>query len=152
MRYTFDFEFVEGNPCHPISLGIAEVDGYRRFYAEWPNAEELANSNQWLGTNVLPYLDADCRFNSAEEIATAIKEFLGEGEYELYASYGAYDFFLLSQALGGFQGCPKNFPYTYRDTAHMDLPRVEVCGVDHNALMDALTIRRAILTKEGKCR
>lgn len=199
-QYVFDFEFVEGNPCLPISMGIIQVHTeyrqaacgswpcqatatqecphdppvhslVREGYWEWPDAWEKSGTNEWLMQNVRPRLEmrrsrlpavdalmpwsrlrqvaARAEFIAREEgrIAAEVRQWLGDGKYELIASYGAYDFFLLSQLLGGFQGCPKNFPYTYRDAVHMDLPRVGQVGAEHNALADARTIRAAILAK-----
>ena len=170
-EYILDCEFVPGNPLLPISLALVQVapvpppsgggnccynppcnrdrqwadwertGGVRSLYVEWPNAKELAVSNDWLKANVLPGLTGQ----TTQDIPARIRELLGpKGDYELLASYGAYDFFLLSETLGGFAS--SGLPYTYREMAHMNLPRVERQGEkDHNALDDCLLLRRALL-------
>lgn len=147
-RVIFDFEFVSGNPCLPISVGLTDVDTGAELYLEWPQAEERASANAWLAENVKPHLDPQAR-RSEEEIERAIRAFLFEGtvELQLYASYGAYDFFLLSETLGGF--LRSGLPYTYTDLAHLNLPRIVRQGErNHHALDDVRLLARAFRAKE----
>lgn len=146
-QIIFDFEFVEGNPCLPISLGMLELESGSEFYAEYPDAVELANSSEWLRSNVAPHLDADSssRYGSVGTLAANVRKFLGNGPIELIAECGAYDFFLLSQTLGGFQHSPANFPYTYTDTWLFTLPLVDSSmHVEHHALEDCKVLRMRI--------
>lgn len=143
---VFDFEFVPGNPCLPISVALVDVSSQNSMYLEWPQAKERANANEWLAANVAPHLDPRSRFDE-DQIEASIRSFLRVTERDhltLYASYGAYDFFLLSETLGGFSR--SGLPYTYVDMAHMGLPRVErLPGErDHNAMDDVRLLVRAL--------
>jgi len=135
-----DFEFVEGNPCLPISVGLARENSNETFYAEFPDAMQLATSSDWLTDNVSVHLEvAKFQAPSLEYIKAGVIEFLGTDEYELMALCGAYDFFLLSQLLGGLQNSPPNFPRTYFDLAHLPLTNLERTGYrEHHALDDCL--------------
>lgn len=148
-RVVFDFEFVPGNPCLPISVALEDVDSGNTLYCEWPEAEARANSNPWLAANVAPHLDAEAR-SDEPYIAAAIRKFLRIGkladrdDLQLYASCGAYDFFLLSETLGGFSR--SGLPYTYYEMAHMGLPEVDRLPgeAEHNALADVAQLARAL--------
>lgn len=142
-RVIFDFEFIPGNPCLPISVGLTDVDTEAELYLEWPQAEERASANAWLAENVKPYLDPQAR-RSEEEIEQSIRSFLFDGttELKLYASYGAYDFFLLSETLGGFER--SGLPYLYHELELMDMPSVDRQGErNHHALDDVRLLARA---------
>jgi len=150
-RVVFDFEFVPGNPCLPISVGMVNVDTGQELYVEWPAAPLRARSNPWLAENVAPYLSNYMAQRSEAEIESSIREFLSVPERDdlhLYASCGAYDFFLLSETLGGFSR--SGLPYTYHEMAHMGLPEVERLPgeADHNALDDARLLCRALRRAE----
>lgn len=158
-KVIFDFEFVEGNPCLPISVGMVRVNpdwGARAevFYAEFPGANSLARGSLWLKDNVLIHLDGRYERDSQEDIRREMVEFLGTDPYQLWAKCGAYDFFLLSQLLGGFQNSPSNFPHTFRELKFFTPHYKAIYGNDlreHHALDDCLAELRGIRKVIAKC-
>ncbi len=156
----------------PISIGLVAENG-REYYAEWPNAREVAASQPWLAANVLPHLRhgrstrpdlpiyvpedvaAECQAGysqvdcarAADQIRADIEAFCSGSSPEWVINYGGFDWVILSALWGGMLKMPKGWPYAFHEAQDMNLPRVEQDGAEHNALSDARTIRRAWLKR-----
>jgi hypothetical protein len=144
MKYFFDTEFyvTEGHPVQifPISLGIVSEDG-RTLYVEFEGASEFARGTDWLDKNVSPHLSG--KELPIDKIERLIREFIGNEKCDFLAKYGAYDWVLLCQIFGSLMAIPENWPWYYTETVLLNLPEVEPEGAVHNALGDALTLRKS---------
>lgn len=146
LEFALDTEFAAGNPLMPISVALVGINCDVEWYAEFPGARKHARSNDWLRANVDPGLTG-IEKSSTLMLAELTEVFsVSPGEAVIYADWGAYDFFLLSECVcGGFSGHPPNMPHYFREVGHLRLPLVEQIGLLHNALDDARTLRAAIL-------
>lgn len=149
MRVFFDTEFLEdGSTIKLISIGMVREDG-ATFYAETPNAQEIANSDEWLRKNVLPHLRWEQAETLIPELAERIREFVGPNP-EFWAYYAAYDWVALCQLYGRMIDLPDGFPFYCRDLqqaidlAGVGKPPKQTAG-EHDALADALWTRDAWL-------
>lgn len=169
MRYFFDCEFIERGPKHPIeliSIGMVAEDG-REFY----NVNRDFNpkhASPWVRDNVLPLLPdrnpdpvqwgGSPRLNAEswiwqpyDRIGKNLREFIGDCAPEFWTYYGAYDYVLLSQLMGGMSGWPAAWPYYARDLrqrldakGHSEIRQDD--DAPHDALEDARWIRETFLT------
>jgi hypothetical protein len=149
MKFWFDTEFYEdGRTVELISIGVIAEDG-RTYYAEVPNALELANKTEWLSANVAPHLTqrifGDHRSLAHTyqrwQIAGSLISFMGDAP-EIWAYYADYDWVALCQLHGRMIDLPKGWPMYCRDIkqwadmlGNPKLPKQK--GVEHNALADA---------------
>lgn len=149
MKFWFDTEFLEdGRTIELISIGVVSEDG-RTYYAEVPNALELASKTRWLSANVAPHLTQRLRVDHATlrhtyqrwQIAGALIDFMGEAP-EIWAYYADYDWVALCQLHGTMMDLPKGWPMYCRDLKQwcdmLGNPKLpKQVGVEHNALADA---------------
>jgi hypothetical protein len=147
VRVWFDTEFYEnGKTIELISIGAVNENG-RWFYAETPNAAELASADPWLASNVAPHLDGGHHIMERGEIAAKVVEFAGANP-EFWAYYADYDWVALCQLFGRMIDLPEGWPMYCRDIkqwcddlGNPKLPEQE--SKEHNALADALWNQRA---------
>lgn len=141
MKIWFDTEFYEdGKTIELISIGaINEAGGL--FYAETPNAFDLANADPWLANNVAPHLEGGDCIMDRDAIASGLIEFVGPNP-EFWAYYADYDWVVLCQLFGRMIDLPKGWPMYCRDIKQLcdsqgnpKLP--EQMSAEHNALADA---------------
>lgn len=160
MRVHFDTEFLEdGRTIELISIGLVREDG-AVYYAETPNARDLAASTPWLAEHVLPHLRGEPYDLSAAgsyvvpserpttrrraDIASDIRLFVGERP-EFWAYFADYDWVVLCQLFGRMIDLPAGWPMYCRDLKQladedgMRLPK-QTAG-QHDALADALWCR-----------
>lgn len=146
MKFFFDTEFYEdGRIIDLISIGIAAEDG-RTYYAEVPDAFEIATRSDWLATNVAPHL-ALTNLRSRDQIARDIVEFVGD-KPEFWAYYADYDWVVLCQLYGRMIDLPESWPMFCRDLRQLQEssnapkpPKQETA--QHNALADAIWVKSA---------
>lgn len=142
MRYFLDTEFIESGPGKPIqliSIGIV-ADGGREFYAE--SAEyNIADCNEWVLANVIPQMLGSCAY-PLSEIASKVREFVGDDKPEFWGYYADYDWVVFCQLFGTMIDLPKGFPMYCRDIKQLcdelGNPALPQQGRgEHNALADA---------------
>lgn len=146
MRFWIDTEFYEnGRTIELISLGAVSEEG-KTFYAQTPNARELASSSEWLSKNVYPYLSRDAGA-SRWLIAQRLVECFGE-KPEIWGYYSAYDWVAICQLFGTMMDLPPGWPMYCRDVqqwadqigiAEIDVPQER----EHHALADAEWTKKA---------
>lgn len=144
MKFWFDTEFYEdGRTIELISIAVAAEDG-RVYYAEVPNAQELASKTEWLKNNVWPHLNGVSP-TSREQIALDLIAFMG-AEPEIWAYYADYDWVVLCQLFGTMMDLPKGWPMYCRDLKQLaddcgnpKLPPQR--GAEHFAPHDAIWAR-----------
>jgi hypothetical protein len=164
MRYFIDTEFSERGPGKPIdliSIGVVAEDG-REFYA--CNRDfKRRHASPWVRENVLPLLPEQnptpppygsprlareaLAWMPFKEIRGAILDFIGYGDTpEFWTYFGAFDYVVLSQIMGGMVSWPNDWPYyaldlrqwlDERDLQHVKQPD----DAPHDALQDARWIR-----------
>ncbi|HEX2679582.1 MAG TPA: hypothetical protein VHM19_23190 [Polyangiales bacterium] len=162
-RVWFDTEFLEdGRTIELISIGLVRADG-AVYYAETPNARELASSTPWLAEHVLPHLRGAPHDPSTEgsyvvpserpttraraDIARDILDFVGKSP-EFWAYFADYDWVALCQLYGRMIDLPKGWPMYCRDLKQLAdergarLPAFrDASRPQHDALADALECR-----------
>lgn len=145
MRIFFDTEFIEdGKTIDLISIGMVREDG-AALYME--NKEcKLWLANDWVKENVIPHLTGENDAWDRVQIATAVKNFVGDRP-EFWAYYAAYDWVALCQLYGTMMRLPKGWPMYCRDfkqwlDEHGNPELEKHRGVEHNALDDALWLKR----------
>lgn len=117
MRYFFDTEFYETEAgVTLISIGIvSDDDGW--FYAESDNPAIWKHAPEWVRQNVLPRLTGPTM--SEARIARLLKEFVRVGgqwrDTELWAYYGAYDWYVLCKLFGGMLNLPPKWPWLFHE-------------------------------------
>lgn len=109
MRIFFDTEFIEdGKTIDLISIGMVREDG-AVLYME--NKEcKLWLANDWVKENVIPHLTSENDAWDRVQIATAVKNFVGDRP-EFWAYYAAYDWVALCQLYGTMMRLPKGSIY-----------------------------------------
>ena len=142
MRYFLDTEFIESGHLFPVtllSLGIVAEDG-REFYAVNKEADRTL-ANDWVKTNVLPYLGTDNMLLHVD-IGHAVMDFVGEDKPEFWGYYADYDWVVFCQLFGAMIDLPKGWPMFCRDIKQLcvdkgnpQLPKMD--SGEHNALCDA---------------
>jgi hypothetical protein len=143
MRIFFDTEFIEdGRTIDLLSIGMVREDG-ATFYAEADWADKR-RASQWVKDNVLPHLDGPTY--SRGVMASEVQHFVGH-KPEFWAYYADYDWVALCQLYGTMMDLPVGWPMYCRDfkqwlDAHGNPAMDEHRGVAHNALDDALHIKR----------
>jgi hypothetical protein len=142
------------HPIQLISIGIVAETGEAFYgvntYFNWDKA------SAWLKENVKPHIGKahECdsewgHFGSPATIGRMIRIFVentSNDAPEFWGYYGAYDYVVLSQLMGGMEGWPIGWPYYMRDLRQwLDERGLEdVKQSDdavHNALTDARWIR-----------
>lgn len=169
MKTFYDTEFLETGPEEPtrfISLGAVREDG-EELYLITNNLYVLnrANENEWMRENVIRHLPVKQMASGGlawdtqhpdyhrvlpnEAIAGLWRDFVLDYERrfefdkpELWAYYGAYDHYVVSQLFGCMRDLPKGMPmYTmdikqrWHNEGQPGLPEQEVNA--HKALDDA---------------
>lgn len=150
MRYFFDTEFIEdGKTIDLISIGIVSEDGFS-FYAEIDECD-LSKANPWVRENVIPNLIGDRHprqvvRKNVKNFVDAIQREAGSPP-EFWGYYADYDWVALCQLFGTMTDLPKGWPMYCRDfkqwlddNGNPELPKH--LGVEHNALDDAMWLRR----------
>lgn len=140
MRIFFDTEFLDlGSTAQLISLGAVREDG-TEFYAEASDVRwDLAQP--WVLANVRPHLRG--YEMSVAQLRGAFREWAFDAT-EFWAYYGTYDWWLVMQLFGGFQGLPPQWPHYFHELSTLirqdrkaDFKLPEQVGTAHNALDDA---------------
>lgn len=160
MLYWYDTEFIEdGKTIDLISIGIVSEDG-REFYAQ--NMECLfSQANQWVKENVLVHLkDFDPKTGAAIfehntnpwmmrfQIASALRNFIGDDKPQWWGYYSAYDHVALCQLFGTMMDLPEGWQMYTRDLKQwcdqLGNPKLPEQGKgEHHALADAKWNRQA---------
>lgn len=148
-RFWLDCEFLEDGPApiHLLSIGIV-ADDDREYYAINRDCP-IAEANDWVKANVLPFVDLGTGKTLAT-IRAEILEFVGrETTPEFWAYCGAYDWVVLCQLIGSMDQLPKKWPHYCMDVRQLadlnpaaKLPP-ELTEVRHHALWDARWCRIA---------
>lgn len=144
MRYYLDTEFVDdGASIELVSIGVVADDG-REFYAEH-RAVPWHRASEWVLANVRPHLrlPEDERLSS-NEIASRLREFIGEDQPEFWSWCSAYDWVAVCQLYGTMMDKPAGWPSYCRDL-QQELDRHGLSddqvpphpGTAHDALADA---------------
>lgn len=157
MRYFIDTEFIANGanqPIHLLSLGVAAEDN-RTFYA----VNEIAPvriANEWVRQHVFPRLrqplpvvrslswpqTVEC-YGRPDAIAAALFAFI-DPDPEFWADYGAFDYVVVSQLMGGMEAWPHGWPMYFNDLQQLaaSIPGLhhESSSI-HHALLDALQLR-----------
>lgn len=146
MRIWFDTEFYEnGRTIDLISIGMVREDG-ATFYAETPGAQGLVARDPWLRENVSPHLKGGVHVLEREDIATAIRGFVGK-EPEFWAYYASYDWVVLCRLYGRMIDLPSGWPMFVRDVqqwrSELGNPDMPAQENEHDALADALWTKAA---------
>lgn len=101
-NYYLDWEFKDdGNKLWPISLGVVSDDG-REYYAEAPDAREIAASDPWLRDNVLPHLDdVNIRAANDREMGADLVRFVNpDKSVRFWGYYVSWDWYLTCRLYG----------------------------------------------------
>jgi hypothetical protein len=140
VRVFFDTEFQEREDgrVELISLGAIRDDG-QEFYSECLEFE-WASADPWVMTNVITNLTGPVM--SIHNLRPQFRTFCGDSP-EFWAYYGAYDWYLICQLYGGFQGLPASWPKHCNElmtlatvnSTHHAFPVQS--GIEHHALHDA---------------
>ena len=167
MRYFFDCEFIERGHKHPIeliSIGVVSENG-REFYAVNRDFKPR-HASTWVRENVLPLLPernptpppiGSPRIAAAslawmpydrirERLGAFVAETVTDHRIEFWTYYGAYDYVLLSQLMGGMEGWPSYWPYYAHDLRQfLDERNLQAVSqpddAPHDALQDARWMR-----------
>ena len=142
MKYFFDTEYAFNTESwnrgpHLISIGIVAEDG-REYYAV--NHKGPYYANEFVRSQVLPHLGEP--WKTEDEIKKEVQDFIGDDVPEFWCYFGAFDYVLLSQLMGGFEQWPQKWPYLAYDLRQWldakDLQGVSQEGdMTHHALDDA---------------
>jgi hypothetical protein len=140
MKFWFDTEFLEdGKTIDLISIGIVAEDG-REYYAETLTARTLADSTEWLRSNVLPHLRGREAEKTRTDMSFEIVRFMGSRP-EIWAYYADYDWVALCQIYGRMIDLPKGWPMFCRDVKQLCVslgdPKLPKQNGAHDALADA---------------
>lgn len=143
MRYYLDTEFMEAGHLFPVTLlsvGIVAEDG-REFYAVNAEADRTL-ANDWVKTNVIPYLGSNDKLLRHVDIGHAVLNFVGEEKPEFWGYYSDYDWVVFAQLFGAMIDLPSGWPMYCRDIkqwcdqlGNPTLPKQS--STEHNALYDA---------------
>lgn len=150
MRIFFDTEFIEdGRTIELLSIGAVRDDG-AMFYAE-PAETDRSRASEWVVANVLPHLYGPLVKRS--KIAADFRSFVGDAP-EFWAYYADYDWVALCQLYGRMIDLPKGWPMYCRDFKqwlddHGNPKLDKHRGVEHNALDDALWLKRVFEQHRG---
>lgn len=146
MRIYYDAEFIERGPNCPIeliSIGMVREDG-RELYGVLADGWDESHCDEWLRTNVLPYLGPVRRVTRAD-LAVRVVKFCGSAP-KLWGYYSSYDHVVLCQLFGRMIDLPDGWPMFTRDVKQLAvelgnprLPRQEFGA--HNALADARHVK-----------
>ncbi len=144
MRYFIDTEFIESGPGSPIwllSIGIVAEDGRELYYVN--TDAPLADANEFVKTNVLPFLPLfrpgyPKEFAPLEVIRDRVRLFCqgwdsivltiapGAGmnppdatRPEFWGYYADYDWVVFCQMFGRMVDLPKGWPMYCRDIKQM---------------------------------
>lgn len=144
MKYFLDAEFhAEGDRIAPISLGIVAEDG-RECYVEFPF--DWSGASAWLRQNVRPKLTG----TPTPSPYWVIREFIGgDMQPEFWAYYGAYDWVVFCQAMGGMLAIPDGWPQWFNELMQFGDRLPDYRDV-HHALEDARWAREAYVMAGGR--
>lgn len=153
MRYFFDTEFIDlGESLLLISIGVVGENG-REFYGI-DRAAPKDRASKWVQDNVFTRLWSNIDMNfqpeSAIEIRDRLLRFVGnDSEPEFWAYYGAHDWVVLCNLMGGMMNMPRGWPMLYREL-RTELNRAGLADLrddgradEHNALADAVWVKLA---------
>lgn len=153
MRYFFDTEFIHKPWCITlISIGVVAEDG-REFYGVFDDAREHEMS-RWVKENVLPKMQPSrapaFTAQGLSRIKSDLLAFIGDDSApEFWAYYGAHDWVVLTDILGGMLEMPQGWPMLTMDL-RIELDRTGKGDVrddgrkdEHNSLADARWVRDA---------
>lgn len=153
MKIFFDCEFFEdGKTIDLISIGLVRADRKELYLVSSEFNESQALKNDWLLENVLCHVGKDDRRHSRQEIAAAIRHFVGPNP-EFWAYYADYDWVSLCQLYGTMFALPADWPHYCRDLKQLAdnvgygrLP--QQFGIEHHALHDARWVRESFYLLE----
>ncbi len=130
-KYFFDTEFDDrGETVHLISIGICCEDGRKLHLVS--NEFDEPSCNDWVKANVLPKLPpvnglvsaangGGRIWRSREAIKEALTAFIvkpadeNADPVEIWAYFGAYDWFLFCAVMGGFREMPRHIPKCFNE-------------------------------------
>ncbi len=165
MKYFLDTEFIESGPGAPIwllSIGIVAEDGRELYYVN--TDAPLADANDWVQTNVFPYLNMPRpgyprEFAPLDVIRDRVRLFCNGWDAteiyriatdagpdktppEFWGYYADYDWVVFCQMFGRMVDLPKGYPMYCHDLKQWadELGNPPVPGQntqEHNALHDA---------------
>lgn len=146
MKIFFDTEFIEKQgSIELISIGMVREDG-KTLYAENKNCP-FESASEWVKENVYPHLTWKNQ-KTVPEIAKEVKEFCGE-KPEFWAYCGGFDWVVFCWLFGRMINIPKGYPFYLNELSmlanihNFDLSTVNVEGSSHNALDDAIWVKKA---------
>ena len=137
MRYALDTEFIDTPSCSAlISLALVAEDG-RSIYREFDYPKEQISV--WLEENVIPLLSR--RWVTFQQAAVQITHFIGADKHpEIWAYYGAYDWYWFCRLFGGMMNVPQNIDNHYHEFLDIQQGIPNTHGAEHHALNDALSL------------
>lgn len=145
MKYFVDTEFewrpVRGELC-PISIALVAEDG-REYYAYCANFRN-SQSSPFVESNVMTVIQAvgpHVDHKPLARVGEDILRFIGDDKnVEFWGDCAAFDYVMLSMAIGGFEDWPDDWPYYIRDINQENIDGL-ASKVPHNALADARAVR-----------
>lgn len=143
MKYALDTEFIDTETYSGlISLGLVCEDG-REIYFEFGYPEHEMTG--WLLENVYPHLYG--KRDTFREAAKAIEDFCRNTSPEIWAYYGAYDWYWFCRIFGGMMNVPHEFENFFHEflTVQRGIPNTN--GPEHHALNDARSLMAAMKEK-----
>lgn len=153
MIYTIDTEFIDTqHTSELISLAIVNESMQTRYF-EFDFDEKALTP--WLQENVAPHLTGrrTTFYDAAQELTAFVSM---EKPIELWAYYGAYDWYWLCRIFGGMMSLPDGWPMLYNELAHYTDWVPAVSGPEHHAENDAVStmvcfnvLRRRDIVREG---
>lgn len=142
-NWFLDTEFEaprNGGAIRLISLGLVHAfDEAKDYYVELDDVDAVT-LDPWLQANVVPHLSGPRK--SREVIRGEIQTLFDARPVRVWAYYGAYDWTLFCELMGGFQAMPRGVDKCFHELR--DIRRKLPVGLvppkpenAHNALADA---------------
>lgn len=146
MRYALDTEFIDTpKDSTLLSLALVSETGEHRYFEFEFNWMCLS---PWLRQNVFPLLGPKSKWSTKQQARASIRDWLREDPApEIWAYYGAYDWYWFSRVFGGFMEFPKHFPMRFREFAELQDGVPDIAGAPHHALNDAHSLMAAMKLK-----
>ncbi len=143
MRYALDTEFIDTPSCSAlISLGIVGEDGRCKYFQfNYPRHE----ITPWLEKNVIANLNPRLPTVIFSEAADGLIELMDGTKPQIWAYYGAYDWYWFCRIFGGLMNIPRQFENRYYEWKDKEWgPLKNTSGIPHNALNDARSLMQAM--------
>jgi hypothetical protein len=143
MKYSLDTEFIDTPLASElISLALVCEDG-RLLYLEFPFTWQALTP--WLKEHVIPQLRREkTRFDDA---TIRIEDFCRGTKPEIWAYYGAYDWYWFCRLFGGMMNVPDGFENRFHEFLEVQQGIPNTHGPAHHALNDAFSLMDAMKLK-----